>query len=338
MEKKRNKKKIIGLSILSIFFIGIVASVIAYNQLQPKNHFKSVPVLNSPEQSDVEESTSPKKEVEENKVEIEKPIFNVLLIGSDQRKGSKIGHTDSMIMVHVDLTKNEYHLLSIPRDTRIYLENYGFTKLTSVQYILQAHKGAKQGIEEAVKTVGNFTGVPINYYVEVNYWGLQDIVDELGGINVDVSFDVELTHPWYPENANKVITEGKQFLDGKMVTELVHERYSLENGDYGRQQLQQVVLAGLAQTALDPKNISKLPKLVNSVSELLVATNMETSDMLSLGLSVKDFDPNSQIHNHQLYGQGKTMYDDILQAKNSQIVVDENKMNEIVNKYFLNSR
>jgi len=324
----------IGLIILSVLLIGTASGIYAYNQLQPENHFQTVPVLNSPTETNDEKPTSEKKE--EETVELENPIFNVLLIGSDQRKGSNIGHTDSMMVVHVDLTKKEYHMVSIPRDSRVYLENYGYTKLTSVQYILQAHKGAKEGIEEAVRAVGDFTGIPINYYVEVNYTGLQDIVDELGGINVNVPFDVKLTHPWYGENKDKVIPTGSQFLDGKMVTELVHERYSLDNGDYGRQQLQQVVLAGIAETALEPKNISKLPKLVKSVSDLLVATNMETSDMLSLGLAVKDFDPSTQIHNHQLTGQGKTMYDDILQANNSQIVIDENKMQEIVNEYFIN--
>lgn len=49
---------------------------------------------------------------------------------------------------------------------------------------------------------------------------------------------------------------------------------------------------------------------------------------------MKDFDP-SQVQSHQLFGQGQSMYDDVLKANNSEIVIDENKMSEIVNEYFI---
>lgn len=327
-KKKKSKKKIIGISILTIFILAIGVGVFAYYQLQPKNHFTTVPVVNTTNKES-------NKNNGEKTVKIKDPIFNVLLIGSDQRKGQKIGHSDSMMIVNVNLKKHEYHILSIPRDSRVYLENYGYTKLTSVQYVSQASKGTKEGIEEAVKAVGNFTGIPINYYVETNFWGLQAMVDALDGIEMNVPFDVKLTHPWYKENNNKVISAGTHSFDGKMVTEIVHERYSLKNGEYGRQQLQQKALIGIARESLHPSNLTKLPKLVDSVSEFLLATNMSKSDIVSLGFAVKDFDPSTQIHYHQLVGEGKKMYDDILKANNSQIVINEQKMKEVVEKYFI---
>ncbi|MED1471939.1 LCP family protein [Bacillus salipaludis] len=322
MEKKRkSKRKIVGFSILGVMVIVIAALAIGYQQLQPKNHFKNVPVVSLTNSNQTVKSPKDSE-------------FNVLLIGSDQRKGDQAGHSDSMMLVHVDLQKNEYHAVSIPRDTRVHLDGYGYTKLTSVQYIMQSTKGKKEGVEAAVKAVGELTGVPINYYVETNYWGLQSMVDAIGSIEMQVPFNVTLTHPWYKENKNKVIQAGIHTFDGKMVTEVVHERYSLNNGEYGRQQLQEEAMKGIAKKALEPSNITKLPSLVNSISDFIVATNMSTSDMLSLSLSVKDFDPNKQLTYHQLHGKGKSMYDDILKADNSQIVLDHQQIKVIISKYF----
>ncbi|CEE03017.1 cell envelope-related transcriptional attenuator [Caldibacillus thermoamylovorans] len=326
-KKKRSKKKIIGYSILVVFLLLIGGTVFAYYQLKPENHFSKVPLVSS---GDKDSSKTIEK-----KVKIDDPIFNVLLIGSDQRKGQKIGHSDTMMVVSVDLKNYKYHMLSIPRDSRVYLDGYGYTKLTSAQYILQNDLGAKKGIEVAVGVISDFTGIPINYYVETNYTGLEEIVDALDGINMNVPFDVKLTHSWYPENKNKVIAAGEHSLTGKMVTELVHERYSLSNGEYGRQQLQKEALVGIAKKALSPKTVTKLPELVDSISEFIVETNMSNSDIISIAYAVQNFDPDKQIQYHQLTGQGQTLYDDILKNNNSQIVINEDEMKKIVEEYYI---
>lgn len=325
MKKKRKVWKVIGLSFLGIIILATAAVGYEYFQLQPKSHFKSVPVVSS-------YRTNNTKSQEQSKVNT--PVFNILLIGSDERKGDSSGHSDSMMLIHADLNKNQFQAVSIPRDTRVHLDGYGYTKLTSVQYIMQSTKGSKQGIEDSVNAVSELTNVPINYYVETNYWGFQSMVDALGGINMNVPFDVTLTHPWYPENKNKVISAGTHFFDGKMVTEIVHERYSLKNGEYGRQQLQEEALKGIAKEALSPSNFSKLPSLVNSLSDYVIATNMSTSDMVSLGLALKNFDPNKQLTYQQLHGVGQNLYDDILKAKNDQIVLDPQQIKDIVTSPF----
>lgn len=120
------------------------------------------------------------------------------------------------------------------------------------------------------------------------------MVDAVGGIDMNVPFDVKLTHPWYSENKNKVISTGTHALNGKMVAEVVHERYSLKNGEYGRQKLQEEALKGIAKKALSPSNINNLPSLVKSIPDFVIASNMSTSDMLSLGLAAKT---SNRIHN-----------------------------------------
>jgi anionic cell wall polymer biosynthesis LytR-Cps2A-Psr (LCP) family protein len=63
-----------------------------YYKLQPKNHFTTVPVVSSGNTNDTKPTTK--------QLEIKEPVFNLLLIGSDERKGQNIGHSDSMMLVH----------------------------------------------------------------------------------------------------------------------------------------------------------------------------------------------------------------------------------------------
>jgi polyisoprenyl-teichoic acid--peptidoglycan teichoic acid transferase len=312
----KSKWKVVGYSFLGFIILAAAAFGLTYQQLQPKNHFKTVPVVDSKDLKDAKKQNTRKT-----------PAFNILVMGSDQRPGETLGHSDTMLLMHVDLDKNQVNAVSIPRDTRVHLDGYGYTKLTSVQYISEAKKGTKQGIEDAVNAISELTGVPINYYVETNFTGFQSMVDALGGIQMDVPMNVKI--------GSQEINAGTHFLDGKTVLSLVRERHSLANGDYGRQQLQLEALKGIAKEALNPRNLPNLPSLVNSLSNYMIASNMSTSDMVSLGLAVKNIDPSKQIQYQQLQGVGQSLNDDILKAKNDQIVIDEQQMKSVISQYFL---
>ncbi|MED1203553.1 LCP family protein [Heyndrickxia acidicola] len=323
--KKRRKFLRYSLVIFVLFILG-AAGVVAseFHRLNPLNHFNHLKVIGT-----TSTAISGYKE--------KSGVFNVLLIGSDARKTDPAGHTDSILLVHADLNNHRYDVMSLPRDSRVYMPGIGYTKLTSVQYISQIQHGSKQGVVDAINSISNLTGVPINYYAETNYWGFQDMVNAIGGIEMDVPFNVTLTHPWYKKNKNKVITAGTQSLDGEMVTEIVHERDSVPGTDFGRQELQERALIGIAKKIMQPANITKLPALSRSASSFLVATNMTTDDFVSIGLGVKsDFHPQQQIKYHQLKGKSMVMYDDVLKRDNDEVVLDPVKLKEVVQKYFTN--
>lgn len=231
-----------------------------------------------------------------------------------------------MMLAHVDLEKNQVNAVSIPRDTRVYLDGYGYTKLTSVQYILQADKGPKQGIEGAVKAISELTGVPINYYIETDFEGLQAMIDTMGGIDVYIPVQEKIN--------GQVVTAGTHTFDGKMVLAVARERHSLATDDYGRQRVQLEALKGIAKKALNPSNIPKLPSLVNSIDKYIIGTNMSTSDMVSLGLAMKNMDPNKQLHYQQINGKDAVLYDDILKANNDEIVIDPETMKSVIAENF----
>lgn len=314
---RRPKKIFIFIALFLV--LGSSFGFYKWNQYKPANHFKNLETIGS---KDGKQKSG---------------TFNALLIGSDARKGQRISHTDSILLVHADLDRHIYNILSIPRDTRVPMKGYGYTKLTSVQYISQLRSGTKQGILDAVESVSQLTGVPINYYAETNYAGLQNLVDAVGGINMKLPFDVTLTHAWFPDDQGKTFKAGTHRLNGKMVAEISRERYSLPGTDYGRQRLQQAALLGIAREAMNAQNVTKLPALIRTSSKFLVATNMKTDDMISIAFALKnDFRPDKQIKYRQVEGQNEKMYDDVLQSTNNQIILDQQQLKTVIQKYFNN--
>ncbi len=314
---RKYKIRRIGAVLIVILILLAGGGAYAYYNLMPTHHFRAAPAISGNGTSTVKLPTG---------------TVNFLLLGSDQRKGDKLGHTDSIIIIHVDFNTNKVSAVSIPRDTRINVPGYGYTKLTSVQYIEQAHQGSEAGILAAVQTISSFTGVPINYYAETNYGGLQSMVDVLGKVDINVPFDVTFTHPWYKEDKDMVIKKGLQHLDGKMVTELVHERDSVPGTDFGRQKLQERALVGIAKTALKPSHITQLPELINQTSNFLTSTNMSHTDMVSFGLAVKKLDL-AHIKYYQLKATPQVMYDDVLQNNNDEVVVDPTSLQETMQHF-----
>ncbi|MFT8708727.1 MAG: LCP family protein [Sporolactobacillus sp.] len=323
--KSRKKHRVLRYVLLSLLVIILAAAVALFykwHQLNPENHFNHLSTIGGTTNKDYKQKAG---------------TFNVLLIGSDARPGDTASHTDSMVLVHADLKKHTYNMLSIPRDTRVYMDGYGYTKLTSVQYVAQSAHGTKAGIIEAVKAISRLTNVPINYYAETNYWGLQYMVDAIGGIDMNLPFQVRLTHAWHARNQGKVFAAGMHHFDGEMVSEVTHERYSLPGTDYGRQQLQEAALIGIAKKMMQPSNVTRFPALSKSLSKFLVATNMTTDDMVSIGLGIKgDFHPEDQIKYRQVKGTDKTMYDDVLKANNDQIILAPDQLQSVIKNYFTN--
>ncbi|MCI1880941.1 MAG: LCP family protein [Sporolactobacillus sp.] len=299
---------------------GTTVAAFEMHRLNPLNHFNNLKTVGG-DPSEVKQKAG---------------AFNVLLIGNDERKkNSTASHTDSMVLIHVNLNKHTYNLLSIPRDTRVNIGGGVYTKLTSVQYVSQLKNGTKQGIIDAVQAVSRLTGVPINYYAETNYWGLKDMVDSIGGIDMKLPFRVRLTHPWDKSFSGKVYEVGTHHFDGKTATEVVHERYSLPGTDYGRQQLQEAALMAIAKKVMQPANITKLPALSRALPQFLTATNMSSEDMLSAALGAKgNFHPEKQIKYRQVKGTNARMYDDVLKSYNDQLILPKEELNVVIEKYF----
>jgi LCP family protein required for cell wall assembly len=181
------------------------------------------------------------------------------------------GPSDTMLLLRFDPDTKKLTLLSIPRDTRTYIEGYGLSKINAAN--------AKGGPALAAKTVSELLeGVGIDRYVRVNVQGIQSLVDALGGVTVYVPMDMK-----YQDDSQHLyinLKQGKQRLNGNKALQLLRYRYD-KNGDIGRVQRQQLVMRALMEQALNPATLARLPKIL-SVIQSHIDTNLTVEELVAL--------------------------------------------------------
>jgi LCP family protein required for cell wall assembly len=173
---------------------------------------------------------------------------NIVLLGSDRLPGSAAWRTDSIIIVSVDSENKVVRLLSIPRDLWVYIPGHGYNRINTADLWGElAKKGS--GPERVKQTIHHNLGIPIHYYVRINFQGFKKIIDTVGGIDVDVDCalpDIKLS-------------SGMYHMDGKLALRYARSRYSTNDFDRGRRQRK--VLLALWDQALTMDIIPKLPQL-----------------------------------------------------------------------------
>ncbi|MBD0345106.1 MAG: LCP family protein [Coleofasciculus sp. Co-bin14] len=195
------------------------------------------------------------------------------------------GPTDTMLLLRFDPEAKKLTALSIPRDTRTYIEGHGFTKINAAN----VHGGPAL----AAKTVSELLeGVGIDRYVRVNVQGVQSLVDALGGVTVYVPMDMK-----YQDDSQHLyinLKQGKQHLNGDKALQLLRFRYD-KHGDIGRVQRQQIVMRALMEQALNPATLGRLPKIL-SVIQSHLDTNLTVEELVALaGFAVQTNRSNMQM-------------------------------------------
>jgi LCP family protein required for cell wall assembly len=174
--------------------------------------------------------------------------INIVLLGSDKRPTSGAWRTDSMIIVSVDTASKIVRLLSIPRDLWVYIPGHGYNRVNTADLWGElAEKGT--GPERVKQTIHQNLGIPIHYYVRVDFQGFIKIIDAVGGIEVDVDCplpDIELS-------------AGIHQMNGTQALWYARSRYGTSDFDRGRRQRK--VLMALWDQALTLDIIPRLPQL-----------------------------------------------------------------------------
>lgn len=186
------------------------------------------------------------------------------------------GNSDTIMLVRLDPIRNCFTVLSVPRDTEVRVPGYG-----GVQKANAAN--AFGGPRLAERTISNFLGVPIDHYVVLNVHGLVELIDEIGGIDVDIPKRMH-----YSDNSAKLhidLQPGIHHLNGTEAMGFVRFRHD-SLGDIGRVQRQQLFLQALKQKALDPFSFAKLPRLL-SIAQNYLLTDMDNGEILRIAAFVR---------------------------------------------------
>lgn len=209
--------------------------------------------------------------------------FNILLLGVDVAFGNEAGvRTDTIKLIAVDLDKPRIAMLSIPRDTYIEIPGHGKNRINAAyQY---GGKDEWNRINKAKETVSGLLQdltakpVPIQYAIRVQTGGFVDMIDALGGVEIEVEKKMDYDDP--SQNLHVHLLPGKQLLNGYNAMCYVRFRHDAE-GDYNRMKRQDAFIRALIAKMQDPAQKDNLPKLIGPIMNNLV-TDIELSDVLAL--------------------------------------------------------
>ena len=217
--------------------------------------------------------------------------FSILLLGIDTGAlgRTETGRSDSMMVVTVNPEKKTSTIVSLDRD--IYtdmLDGVTFDKLN--------HAYAYGGVELSMDAVEKLLDIPIDHYVSINMQGLRDLIDAVGGIEVDnkIDFTLEGVH----------VPEGKITLNGK--TGLAYARMRKEDpeGDIGRQRRQREVVTKIVNKVLSMSGVSNYKSILKAV-EKNSQTDLTWDDMLDVA---KNYYPAfDNIEQKQLQGEAQVI-------------------------------
>ena len=221
-----------------------------------------------------------KTNVKENNIDITKNTFSVYISGVDTyNKIATKTRSDVNIVLTVNPMTKKIVMSHIPRDYYVPLAGKnGKDKLTHASFY---------GIDTAMKTVENFTGVKIDYYVRLNFTSLIKIVDLLGGIDVNSKYAFETGI--YDSTMKKTykFKKGLNHLDGDAALSFVRERHSFADGDITRGENQMIVLEALIKKAMSPKIITSYTKFLDVLDDAMITnmTKREITDFIKKEIS-----------------------------------------------------
>jgi polyisoprenyl-teichoic acid--peptidoglycan teichoic acid transferase len=218
-----------------------------------------------------------KSDLRAEQVNINKDPFTVLFLGTDQRKDREDWRPDVIIVVGVNPKQKTAKVISIPRDSLVPIANTDLQdKINAAPYY--GYKNKIDPIENTRKTLENFLGFPIDYYAKVNFQGFTDIVDALGGVDVNVKreFTQQMLGGDYAH-----FRLGKQHLDGKHALAYVRMRKKDPLGDRGRNERQREVMTQLMDKISSFHTIKNFDKLTSTIGENLTYS-FQPSEFLAL--------------------------------------------------------
>ncbi|MET3697036.1 LytR family transcriptional attenuator [Bacillus oleivorans] len=274
-----SKKKKLILTIVSILVVLLGAAGVygfnIYQSLKETTETMHTPI----------ERVQPEKRPEKVTLEKKDP-FSVLLMGVDKRENDS-GRSDTMVVLTVNPNTNSVKMLSIPRDTRV--EIIGRDTEDKIN-----HAYAFGGVAMSMATIENFLDIPIDYYIEINMEGFKDIVDAVGGVEVNNAF--AFNYEGY------TFEEGTLQLSGEEALAYSRMRYEDPNGDFGRQQRQRQIISAIIKKGASLSSLWNYSNIFDALGAN-VKTNLTFEEMVDIQRNYGSAAKN--IEQYQIAGNGQ---------------------------------
>lgn len=235
---------------------------------------------------------------QQNRSDNAQPIVSdrvtVLLMGVDNRPGQTVSRTDSIMVITLNPADGSMGMLSLPRDLLVTVPGFGDVVKINMVHVLGEIRQYQGGGPELLKeTVEDLIGYPIDYYVRMNFDGFRQVIDLIGGIEIDVAR--EIRDDKYPDENYGYdplyIPAGRQNMDGALALKYARTRHG--DSDYQRAGRQQQVIMAVRDKLTQPGNLAsllpRLPGLAIAMANT-VQTNMPVEKAISLARLVGETD------------------------------------------------
>ncbi|MGA5149416.1 LCP family protein [Streptomyces griseoincarnatus] len=261
---------------------------------------------------------------------------NYLIVGSDSREGlsdedkkrlrtgsSEGKRTDSVMILHTG--DNGPTLISLPRDSNVEIPTFkgsesGKTYQGTGRQVKLNAAYAEDGPELLVRTVEFNTGLHIDHYVEIGFAGFANIVDAVGGVEIDIPQDIKDT------KSGADLKKGKQTLNGEEALAFVRTRYALAGSDLDRTKNQQKFLSALANQVATPGTVLNpfrlYPTMSAGLDSLIVDKEMGLFDLADMFWSMKGVSG----------GEGTSMNMPLAGSSGGNLLWDKDKVKQLVNQ------
>lgn len=219
--------------------------------------------------------------------------INILLLGQGGPGHDGPYLTDTILLVSIEPETKKVAFVSIPRDLAVPIPGDGMRKINHANSFGE-EKGENMGPAYVSKVLTDLFGVDIHYYVRVDFKAFEEIIDDVGGVTVQV--DRSFVDTEYPTEDDRYQTisfkQGRQTLDGKTALTFVRSRHGNngEGSDFARSKRQQKVILALKEKILSAQTLLNPVKLNGIVTSLNrnVLTNMDFADIMAFAKLSKE--------------------------------------------------
>lgn len=242
--------------------------------------------------------------------------INILLLATD--KGGML--TDTIMFMSFNRKTNQLNIMSVPRDTRVKLGS-GFGKINSAYGMGEKDKRQEFVIEKVTELIG----MPVNYYAVVNPKGFRNVIDILGGVEINVP-----QRMYYVDPTQDLVIDlqpGLQVLDGDKAEQFCRFRSGYASADLGRIDAQQMFVKELIKQKLNIKYIGKIDEIYSEIMEN-IDTNIDLTDVMNFLPMIKAFSSNN-VNTYRLPGEAGPI------GNASYYFCDREETDKLINEVFL---
>lgn len=224
--------------------------------------------------------------------------FLILGIGGGEHEGADL--TDSIIVASLDPETKYLSMLSIPRDLYVQDSLVGNSRINEVYFRAKNHfESSFEGVNYMKEKTEELVGIPLHYWIKLDFQGFKDLIDALGGIDINVK--EVINDPYYPKDGTFEyetfsLSTGEHHIDGEIALKYARSRKT--TSDFDRAERQQEIIYATKEKALSTNTLGSKAKIENILDVLKanIETNITVKEILTLGSMAKDISQDKILH------------------------------------------